>query len=115
MGNPEVVTRETIQQQHPTPWRRAEQNPYRGLIKCRVLAPTHIRKPLLPFRTADGRLTFPLCGQCANKCQQRPCRHGDRIRSWVAAYTHAELNKALELGYVVLDVFEVIKVAAATD
>jgi hypothetical protein len=25
----------------------------------------------------------------------------------VAAYTHAELNKALELGYVVMDVFEV--------
>ncbi|KAL3109182.1 hypothetical protein niasHT_013962 [Heterodera trifolii] len=38
--------------------------------------------------------------------QQRPCRHDDDKRSWVCAYTHVELNKALQLGYVVTDLFE---------
>ena len=31
----------------------------------------------------------------------------DKDRSWVEGFTHAELNKALSLGYVVREVFEV--------
>jgi hypothetical protein len=108
VGNPDVLTRETIQQQAPTPWYRPEQNPYKGILQVRVLPPANLpTPPLLPYRTTDGRLTFPLCGMCANKCQQRRCRHSNQKRSWVTAYTHAELNRALELGYVVTDVHEV--------
>ncbi|KAL3091471.1 hypothetical protein niasHS_004876 [Heterodera schachtii] len=91
----------------PLPWTAPETNIFRGLLLVRVLAPRNIRVPLLGYRTKDGRFTFPLCAWCADRRQQRPCRHDDDKRSWVTAYTHVELNKALQLGYVVTDLFEV--------
>ena len=109
MGNPRVLTREVLLHPPtaPLPWTRPEKNTFRGLLLVRVLAPRHIRVPLLGYRTKDERFTFPLCAHCADRRQQRPCRHGDDKRAWVCAYTHVELNKALQLGYVVLDLFEV--------
>ena len=113
VGNPEVYTREHLPNCPPLPWRRFPTtiNPYKGLLYVRVLAPTTLRLPLLPYRTLDGRLTFPLCALCADRRQQRPCQHRDDQRAWSAAYTHAELNKALELDYQVLDIHEVGPVA----
>lgn len=107
VGHPRVLTREQIEP--ALPWTEAQQNGYKGVLKVRVLpSSTHpLRIPLLPYRTLDGRLTFPLCAKCADKRQQRPCRHEERQRSWVAAYTHVELNRALQLGYRVLECFEV--------
>ncbi|KAL3119382.1 hypothetical protein niasHT_003990 [Heterodera trifolii] len=108
VGNPRVVTREVLLHPPtaPLPWTTPENNSFRGLLLVRVLAPRCIRVPLLGYRTKDGRFTFPLCGWCADRRQQRPCRHGDDRRSWVTAYTHVELNKALQLGYMVTDLFE---------
>ncbi|KAL3080617.1 hypothetical protein niasHS_012961 [Heterodera schachtii] len=109
VGNPRVLTREVLLQPPtaPLPWTCPENNTFRGLLLVRVLAPRNIRVPLLGYRTKDERFTFPLCGLCADRRQQRPCRHDDDKRSWVCAYTHVELNKALQLGYVVTDLFEV--------
>ncbi|KAL3088910.1 hypothetical protein niasHT_028686 [Heterodera trifolii] len=109
VGNPRVLTREVLLHPPttPLPWTAPENNIFRGLLLVRVLAPRNIRVPLLGYRTKDGRFTFPLCAWCADRRQQRPCRHGDDKRSWVTAYTHVELNKALQLGYVVTDLFEV--------
>ncbi|KAL3113374.1 hypothetical protein niasHT_013200 [Heterodera trifolii] len=109
VGNPMVLTREVLLHPPtaPLPWTCPENNTFRGLLLVRVLAPRNIRVPLLGYRTKDERFTFPLCGLCADRRQQRPCRHDDDKRSWVCAYTHVELNKALQLGYVVTDLFEV--------
>uniref|UniRef100_A0A914I8M8 DNA-directed DNA polymerase n=1 Tax=Globodera rostochiensis TaxID=31243 RepID=A0A914I8M8_GLORO len=107
VGNPRVLTREVLLEP-PTPslpWTTPTE--FRGLLLVRVLPPRNIRIPLLGYRTQDGRFTFPLCAWCADRKQQRPCRHSPEKRSWVSAYTHVELNKALELGYVVTDLFEV--------
>lgn len=110
VGNPQVLTRETLLQPPtaPLPWTSPDANTFRGILLVRVLAPPNMRLPLLGFRTRDGRFTFPLCAKCAQQRQQRPCRHTDMDRSWVAAYTHVELNKALQLGYRVIDLFEVV-------
>ncbi|KAL3121851.1 hypothetical protein niasHT_006434 [Heterodera trifolii] len=94
------------------PWRRPEDNPFRGFLFCRVLPPTAEelgdREPLLPYRTqADGRLIFGLCARCSELRQQRICHHTERERAWTAAYTHVELNRALSIGYRVLNVHEV--------
>ncbi|KAL3123204.1 hypothetical protein niasHT_006534 [Heterodera trifolii] len=94
------------------PWRRPEDNPFRGFLFCRVLPPTAEelgdREPLLPYRTqADGRLIFGLCARCSELRQQRICHHTERERAWTAAYTHVELNRALSIGYRVMNVHEV--------
>ena len=125
LGHPEVLTRESLvlaaaqQQQRcpPLPWTRVEQNPFRGFLLCRVCPPRAqqlgARKPVLPMRTSGGRdqrLVFSLCRACANSGSPLlpPCSHTEHQRSWVAAYTHFELNKALEVGYGVLDLYEVV-------
>ncbi|KAL3110923.1 hypothetical protein niasHT_014860 [Heterodera trifolii] len=135
IGTPRVWTGEQLWQQQPQtaggqpdtdragppppalrptalPWCRPEDNPFRGFLFCRVLPPSADelgdREPLLPYRTqADGRLTFGLCARCAELRQQRTCRHTERERAWTAAYTHVEVNRAMLLGYRVLQVHEV--------
>lgn len=114
IGMPVVLKRESLSLQS-LPWTSSEQNPYRGLIKCRILAPTDMRYPLLAYRTRDGVLTFPLCATCADERNQAECNHTNAKRSWVTAYTHAELNRALDLGYIVTDLFEVRHFAFFTD
>ena len=97
----------------PFPWTRPEQNPFRGLLLCRVLAPRMMHPaalpPLLPyFSERRKKLFFPLCALCADQQSMEPCTHMDCERSWLAGFTHLELAKALMLGYQILDVYEVI-------
>jgi len=112
VGYPVVLTKETLTQppNAPLPWTQPRHNRYKGLLLVRVLPPQSMQgfPPLLGFRTSDGRLTFPLCAHCANNKQQQQCRHSIEKRSWVSGFTHVELNKALELGYMILDIFEVV-------
>jgi len=113
IGHPHVLTRETLLHPpyNPLPWTAPEHNNFKGLLLVRVQPPSSLPgniPPLLPYRTHDGRLTFPLCSKCADDRQQRPCTHSNRERSWLTGYTHVELNSALELGYKVVDIYEVI-------
>lgn len=64
-------------------------------------------KPLLPYRTNDGRLLFCLCAKCGEQCNESRCRHSEQERSFTAAFTHAELREALTCGYKVTAVYEV--------
>jgi len=82
---------------------------YLGILLVRVLAPQTLRRALLPYRTKDGRLTFPLCAKCADEMRQlEPCPHQALLeRSWVSGFTHIELNRALQLGYTVIEGYEV--------
>lgn len=98
----------------PFPWTREEQNPFQGLLLCRVLPPQEGMKPpelppLLPYYSErNKKLYFPLCAACADKqIATARCQHGPEQRSWIAGFTHLELNKAITLGYQVLDVYEV--------
>ena len=95
IGYPTLLARETFAGMEP--WTRPEDNPYKGVIYCRVRAPEDLKRPLLPYRTQDGRLVFPLCRRCADERNQlRPCSHyDDKDRTWAEGFTHAELNKAL--------------------
>lgn len=111
VGHPDVITEERITREAPPlPWSLPEHNPYRGILLVRVLPPNRgLRRALLPYRTKDGRLTFPLCAACAERNEQcERCIHQQWLkRSWVGAYTHVELNRALAMGYRVTDVYEV--------
>lgn len=100
VGHPKIITEnfELMDSEHM---------PYEGLVKCKVLPPTDLLHPVLPFRGSRKKLLFPLCRTCANNCQQEPCQHSDEERALTGAWVTLELKKALELGYRILEVFEV--------
>ena len=80
---------------------------FRGLFKCTVLPPRNLYIPVLPVRTSEKKLVFPLCAVCAEERNADPCGHTDDQRTLAGTWTHVELVKAVELGYVVCSVVEV--------
>ncbi|XP_065222349.1 uncharacterized protein LOC135846916 [Planococcus citri] len=80
-----------------------------GFIKCKVVAPKDLYIPTLPVRVKmekSDKLLFPLCLKCA-KDKQRQCTHSDSERAFVGTWCTPEVNKAIEVGYKVLEVYEV--------
>ena len=73
-----------------------------GLIKCKVCPPPNLFHALLPCRI-KGKLMFPLCYTCALHCIQVPCTHSDEERSFVGTWVSLELDKAVELGYQIVE------------
>ena len=109
IGNPKVFT-QTDGIGNGLPWTSPLNNKYKGFLLVTILPPKELRYPLLPYRTENKknkRLVFCLCATCAEEGNVNICRHTDAQRSWTTGYTHLELNKALELGYVVLEVHEI--------
>jgi hypothetical protein len=45
-------------------WRKAEDNPYKGIVKCFVVPPSDLTLPVIP-KPYNGKLMFPLCNACA--------------------------------------------------
>ncbi|KAH7712588.1 C25F9.2 protein [Aphelenchoides avenae] len=106
-GPTRVIHRDVLRH-HQMPWERPDQIPHKGLLKVKVLPPRKCNsKPLLPYRTNDGRLLFCLCAKCGEQCNESRCRHSEQERSFTAAFTHAELREALTCGYKVTAVYEV--------
>uniref|UniRef100_A0AC35F337 DNA-directed DNA polymerase n=1 Tax=Panagrolaimus sp. PS1159 TaxID=55785 RepID=A0AC35F337_9BILA len=103
LGDPIVYTSEAITN---LPWTMPEHNKFKGFILCSILPPTNLKPVLLGYRSTSGNFVFTLCAACAD-LQQILCNHSDAERSWVSAFTHLELNKALALNYKVLHVYEV--------
>ena len=79
-----------------------------GLLKCRVLPPRNLYIPVLPYRSLSGKLTFPLCRSCVEEgVNHVPCPHEDESeRTLLGTWVTAELDKAVELGYRILDRYE---------
>nr|XP_049580541.1 uncharacterized protein LOC125971340 isoform X2 [Syngnathus scovelli] len=81
---------------------------YFGFISATVNPPRGLYFPVLPFKTAKGKLVFTLCRTCA-ECnnQQTACTHSDEQRSLTGVWTTPEFVKALDLGYTVAEITEV--------
>lgn len=77
-----------------------------GFVKCKVLPPTNLYHPVLPYRS-NGRLLFPLCKLCVDERLQEPCEHTDEERCIIGTWCSPELDKAIAKGYRVLKVYEV--------
>ena len=94
---------------------------YFGFIKCKILPPKSLRIPVLPYKIVqfeklneNGKVTekklgekllFPLCQNCATY-KKRFCDCADR--SILGTWTTVEVKKALELGYELLEIYEVL-------
>ena len=89
-----------------------------GLIKCKVLAPRKLYHPVLPQRIkvdSYEKLVFTLCKKCAETRNQSKCKHTESQRSFVGTWTTDEVSKAVDKGYEVLKVYEVLHFAKSTD
>ncbi|MDI9312371.1 MAG: DNA polymerase, partial [Limnohabitans sp.] len=80
---------------------------YFGFIKCKVLPPNNLYLPVLPMRY-DHKLKFVLCNKCSELMQQTECHHTDEERSLTNTWTSIELKEALDKGYKVMEIYQVL-------
>ena len=78
---------------------------FKGLFKCAILPPQNLYIPLLGYKS-DGKLTFPLCRTCVDTSTTN-CEHSDMERALVGTWTCVEICKAVNLGYKLLQIYEV--------
>jgi hypothetical protein len=98
IGHPQIITSDF-----------EDVNQFFGLIRCRVFPPRGLCHPVLPCKTG-GKLLFPLCRTCAEERDLGPdsrCQHTDSERSLTGTWVTSELQKALELGYRLDQIYEV--------
>ena len=94
IGHPKVITSNFKDIKH-----------YFGMVKVKILPPKRLYHPVLPYR-CNGKLTFPLCASCV-KNKSHPCKCSDEKRAWTGTYCTPEILKALEKGYVILEIYSV--------
>ena len=79
---------------------------YFGIIKCKILPPRTLYIPVLPARI-NKKLVFPLCRTCAEIKFMDRCCHNDQERAITGTWCTPEVDKAVELGYKILKIYEV--------
>jgi len=80
-----------------------------GIAKLTILPPKNLLHPILPLRCENGKLLFPLCSSCAERNnQESDCNCSDEDRSWTHTYCSGEIEIALDMGYQIIRVFEVL-------
>ena len=88
-----------------------------GFVKCKVLPPRDLYIPVLPCRvqmSKSEKLLFTICVKCAIDNQPR-CTHTDAEREFIGTWSTREMNKAIEMGYEVLETYEVWHFDQSTD
>lgn len=97
LGHPEVITKNfdlTLKT-------------YFGFAKVKILPPSNLFLPVLPYKFQDN-LYFPLCRQCLEEKISGNCQHSDKEKLLKSTWTTIELKKALEKGYQILKIYEVL-------
>ena len=79
-----------------------------GVCQVRVLPPSNLFIPCLAPEMG-GKLLFCLCRACASNgsIQRSSCTHNELERSWIDVYTSIDIERALSLGYVILEYKEI--------
>ena len=85
----------------------ADYQPYFGLIKLKILPPQDLFHPVLPYKSPDKKLCFPLCRTCCDTQTTGDCLHSEEERALEGTWVSLEIDKALERGYKVLRIDEV--------
>lgn len=80
---------------------------YFGFVKCKVSPPKKLNLPVLPYKVNE-KLLFPLCKMCANEFNQQSCEHSKCERMLIGTWTTAELMYALDRGYIIEDILQVL-------
>lgn len=77
-----------------------------GLAKVSILPPRGLLHPVLPEKSASGKVLFHLCSACAREESQGPCIHSDEERAIHGTFFTGELDLAVEMGYRLLKTYE---------
>lgn len=75
-------------------------------MKCQILPPRKLYHPVLPYRS-NGKLHFTLCRTCTDEMSVSKCEHSYAKRALIGSWCTPEIEKALEMGYQMLKVYEV--------
>jgi hypothetical protein len=75
------------------------------IMKCKVLPHRKLYHPVLPYKS-NSKLKFPLCSACADTMNQGNCTHTNEERCIVGTWVVDEVRKAIEVGYILMNVFE---------
>jgi hypothetical protein len=90
-----------------------------GLIKCKLLPPRGLYHPVLPYKQKTKgahKLLFGLCQSCMARIdiknletrdRNRCCDHTDDQRAITGTWATIEVEKALEKGYKMIEIYEV--------
>lgn len=77
----------------------------------RILAPSNLKKPFLSFRSSKEHTFMSLCSSCIEnnvENSKTKCSHtSPNSRYFESCWMVTELDKAVSLGYIILDWFEV--------
>jgi len=74
------------------------------MFKVQVYPSHGLFLPVLPMEV-NGKLLFPLCHACAESCRAL-CIHSNKEGALLGTWYSLELNKALEKGYSVCEIYE---------
>jgi len=78
-------------------------------MKCKILPPQNLYYPVLPVKVKmdkHEKLLFPLCLECDVK-KYRKCHHTEDERMTTGTLSTIEVNKAIEKGYRIEEIYEV--------
>ena len=85
--------------------------PYFGVMKVTILPPNDLIHPILPIKigcSKSKKLKFPLCYTCASKESKVDCNCSDVNRQFTHTYCTPELEVALNMGYKIVTIHEVL-------
>ncbi|CAJ0581155.1 unnamed protein product, partial [Mesorhabditis spiculigera] len=82
--------------------------PLKGAMRCKVLPPVDLHVPVLPYRSKRGALVFGLCRTCMEEIYADKCPHNNHERAIIGAWATVELQKALEKGYTIVEIYQAV-------
>jgi len=76
-----------------------------GAILLQILPPKDLLFPFLQYRKKSGQNCNTLCRLCCES-RSKKCKHSDVNRSIIGCYMISEVEYALNLGYIIIHIFE---------
>lgn len=93
IGHPTIITEDFLSLEE-----------YFGFVKCKIQPPKKLHFPVLPVKT-HSKLLFPLCLKCCEEQKNQLCNHNDEERQFVGTWSIIEVLKALEKGYIIIEIY----------
>jgi len=85
-----------------------------GFVKCKILPPKKLFFPVLPMKL-NNKLLFVLCRTCGENRLSAACTHSVEERALVNTWCSEEVKTALQHGYRILEIYEILHYQTTSD